>query len=136
MADRVGRARGGLELEVLTCLAAAGKPLTAAQVQAEIGGLAYTTVMTTLARLHAKRAVERRPAGRAYAYSLTGGTEAARSNMAAHHMLKVLDEESDRAGVLARFVAELKPEDGELLARLIAAGDPGEHPETGRGGQK
>jgi len=47
----------GLEREVLACLAAAGRPLTAAEVLAELGGdLAYTTWMTTLARLHAKHA--------------------------------------------------------------------------------
>ncbi len=89
---RQPRARGGLELEVLSCLAAAGRPMTPAEVQEEIGGgLAYTTVMTTLSRLYAKRALERTAAGRAYAYSLVGGPEAARSNMAAHQMLKLLD---------------------------------------------
>jgi predicted transcriptional regulator len=114
------RARGALEREVLTCLAATAEAKTAAQVQAEIGGgLAYTTVMTTLSRLHAKGAIERRPAGRAYEYSLVGGTEGARSNMTAHQMLKLLDEQADRAGVLTRFIAELKPEDEQLLAELI-----------------
>ena len=101
------------------CLAAAGRPLTAAEVQAEIGGLAYTTVMTTLARLHGKGALERQLQGRAYAYSMVGGADAAQSNMTAHHMLRLLDEESDRAGVLTRFVSELKPDDERLLAELL-----------------
>jgi predicted transcriptional regulator len=123
MAPKETRARGALEREVLACLAAARRPLTPAQVQADLGGdLAYTTVMTTLSRLHAKRAIDRNAAGRAYEYSLVGGTEGARSNMTAHHMLKLLDEEADRAGVLTRFVAELKPEDGALLAALLDRG--------------
>jgi predicted transcriptional regulator len=120
MPRREGRARGSLEREVLACLASASRPLTAAQVQMEIGGdLAYTTVMTTLSRLHGKGALERTPAGRAYEYSLAGGAEQARSNMKAHQMLKLLDEESDRAGVLSRFVSELTPEDARLLADLL-----------------
>ena len=49
---------------MLACLAAAGRPLAPAEVLAELGGgLAYTTVMTTLSRLHAKGAVSREPAG-------------------------------------------------------------------------
>jgi predicted transcriptional regulator len=119
MAMRKPRARGNLEREVLACLAAAGRPLTASDVHAEIGGLAYTTVMTTLARLHAKGALDRQPKGRAYEYALAGGPAGAQSNMAAHQMLRVLDVTDDRAGVLARFVAELTPEDGQLLSELL-----------------
>src|ERR1700733_2795515 len=119
MAHKESRARGSLEHEVLLCLAAAKGPLTAADVQAEIGGLAYTTVMTTLSRLYAKKAIDRTLHGRAYQYTLIGGTKAAHSNMAAHQMLKVLDDETDRAGVLSRFVAELRPEDERLLTELL-----------------
>jgi predicted transcriptional regulator len=119
MAQKDGRARGSLEREVLMCLAAARRPLTAADVQAEIGGLAYTTVMTTLSRLHGKGAIERTLQGRAYEYTLVGGTAAAQSNMTAHQMLKLLGEETDRASVLTRFVAELAPEDEKLLTALL-----------------
>jgi predicted transcriptional regulator len=119
MARKESRARGSLEREVLLCLAAAKGPLTAATVQAEIGGLAYTTVMTTLSRLHGKGAIERTLQGRAYEYTLVGGTQAAQYNMTAHQMVKLLDEESDRASVLTRFVAALKPEDEALLTDLL-----------------
>jgi predicted transcriptional regulator len=119
MARKESRARGSLEHEVLLCLAAAKGPLTAADVQSEIAGLAYTTVMTTLSRLHAKAAIERTLRGRAYEYTLVGGTRAAQSNMTAHQMVKLLDEEADRAGVLTRFVASLKPEDEQLLTDLL-----------------
>jgi predicted transcriptional regulator len=135
MARTQPRARGTLEREILACLAAAGQPLTPAQVQAEIGGeLAYTTVMTTLSRLYAKGALERATTGRAYAYTLLGGADLARSNMTAHQMLKLLDEEADRASVLTRFVAELKPEDEKLLTDLLErAGysEPGDRGPTG-----
>lgn len=125
MARSRPRPRGSLEAEVLACLAAAGDGLTPAEVQADLGDeLAYTTVMTTLSRLHAKGALERAAAGRAYRYRLVGGTDGARSNMTAHQMLKLLDEESDHAGVLSRFVAELSPEDERVLTRLVGPAAP------------
>ena len=115
------RPRGGLEQHVLSCLSAAGRPLTAGEVLAELGGgLAYTTVMTTLSRLHDKGALHRQAAGRAYAYSINGDAGAVRSIAVAQRMRRLLDAGDDRAGVLARFVADLRPEDERLLAELLA----------------
>lgn len=115
-----GRPRGALEREVLACLAAAGRPLTAGDVLADLGGgLAYTTVMTTLTRLHAKGALTRQPSGRAYAYSLAGSLEAIPASLTAGRMRRLLDAGEDRAGVLARFVADLSPGDERLLAELL-----------------
>lgn len=133
MPQRAGRMRGDLEREVLACLAAAEQPLTAGDVMAELdAGLAYTTVMTTLARLHAKHAVTRTQVGRAYAYSLAGGTDAAQEAIAAFQMSRLLDSGLNRAGVLSRFVAELSPQDEALLQSLLASehtdGPDGESP--------
>jgi predicted transcriptional regulator len=102
--------------------ASPGRPRGApGQVRAELGDhLAYTTVMTTLYRLHAKGALSRQPAGRGYAYSLPGGPGGAQASMTAHRMLRLLDAGADRAGVLSRFVADLRPEDEELLTSLLA----------------
>jgi len=128
-----GRPRGALEREVLACLAAAGRPLSPGEVRAELGDdLAYTTVMTTLSRLHGKGALSRQRAGRGYAYGLPGGADAAQASMTAHRMLLLLDAGEDRAGVLSRFVADLRPEDEELLNGLLAA-DPGPDPGAGLG---
>jgi len=70
------RDRGALEAEVLAALGSAGRALTPAQVLAELGGgLAYTTVMTTLARLHGKGALTRERAGRTFAYAVRGAPE-------------------------------------------------------------
>jgi predicted transcriptional regulator len=132
MARKESRARGSLEHEVLLCLAAAKGPLTAAAVQSEIGGLAYTTVVTTLSRLHGKAAIERTLRGRAYEYTLVGGTQAAQSNMTAHQMVKLLDEEADRASVLTRFVASLKPEDEQLLTDLLERASVADGSKAGR----
>ena len=118
-----GRARGELERQVLACLGAAQRPLTAGEVLAELGGgLAYTTVMTSLSRLHAKGALTREPAGRAYAYALAGDAAGMQASVTAHRMRRLLETGGDRAGVLARFVADLRPEDEQLLAELLADG--------------
>ena len=135
-----GRPRGALEREVLACLAAGSRPLTPGEVRAELGGqLAYTTIMTTLSRLHAKGAVARRPSGRGFAYELSGAPADAEASMTAHRMLQLLQGGHDRAGVLSRFVADLSPEDEELLSALLAeesrpaAGrpDPADQPGAG-----
>ncbi|MCW2536986.1 MAG: transcriptional repressor, CopY family [Modestobacter sp.] len=118
-----GRRRGALEQEVLGCLAASGRPLTVAEVLAELGdGLAYTTVMTALSRLHAKGALTREPAGRAFAYSLPADPAAMGASVTARRMSRLLDSGEDRAGVLARFVADLNPEDERLLTELLTEG--------------
>jgi predicted transcriptional regulator len=115
------RPRGALEREILACLAAADRSLTPAEVLAALGDrLAYTTVMTTLSRLHEKGALRREPAGRAYAYSLTGHPDGVRSIAVAQRMRRLLETGGDRAGVLAHFVADLRPEDEQLLAELLA----------------
>jgi predicted transcriptional regulator len=118
----VGRPKGALEQEVLAALAAAGRPMTAAEVLAELDDdLAYTTVMTTLSRLHAKGGLTREHSGRAYAYALRGDAASVGASVTAHRMRRLLEAGTDRAGVLARFVADLPPEDEQLLADLLAA---------------
>jgi predicted transcriptional regulator len=109
------RERGELGNEVLAALGAADAPLTPAQVLTELGGdLAYTTVMTTLARLHEKGVVARERVGRAYAYSLVDT-----ASVTARRMRQVLDSGEDREVVLARFLDELGPEERPVLARLL-----------------
>lgn len=110
------RPAGALEAEVLAALWVAGRPLTPAEVRAELGDeLAYTTVMTTLARLYEKGAVSRERAGRAFAYSPVQD----RAGAAATRMADLLGTEPDREAVLARFVGELSAEDERLLAELL-----------------
>jgi predicted transcriptional regulator len=115
------RPRGGLEREVLAALAASGRPMSATQVRADLGGgLAYTTVMTTLARLHAKAVLTRQMSGRAYVYAISGDPGSVEASLAAYRMRRVLDSRQDRAGVLARFVADLSSEDEQVLADVLA----------------
>ena len=123
------RDRGDLENEVLAALVAADRPLTPGDVLAALGrDLAYTTVMTTLTRLHAKDAVTRERAGRAYAYA-----PADTATAAARRMRRLLDGGQDRTVVLARFLDELEPGDVPVLQRLLAQAD-GRSGQDGDGG--
>jgi predicted transcriptional regulator len=110
------RPAGALEAEVLAALWVAGRPLTPAEVRGALDDeLAYTTVMTTLARLYDKGAVSRERSGRAFAYSPVQDQAGA----AAARMADLLGTTPDREAVLARFVGELSTEDERLLAELL-----------------
>ncbi|MGW1925754.1 BlaI/MecI/CopY family transcriptional regulator [Streptomyces massasporeus] len=110
-----GRARRGpgeLEASVLAALGSAPGPVTAGWVREQIDpSLAYTTVVTTLTRLHGKQAVVRHRDGRSYVWSAVSDA----AGLAARRMHKVLDEESDRGAVLSSFVAGLSPDDERSL---------------------
>lgn len=111
------RPAGMLEDEVLTALWAGGRPMTPAEVQLELGDrLAYTTVMSTLTRLHRKGLVTREPTARGgYAYAPTMDE----ADHTARAMTELLDRRNDRAGVLTRFFSSLSSEDEALLQRLL-----------------
>lgn len=116
------RGQGELEAQVLAALRQAPGPVTAAWVQDRIGGkLAYTTVMTILTRLQAKRAVTRERAGRSFEWRAASDE----AGLAALRMRKVLDGEADREAVLARFVTALSPDDERLLRDLLVLPEDG-----------
>jgi predicted transcriptional regulator len=117
----VRREAGKLEDEVLGVVGRlGGGPLAVAEVQERMpGSPAYTTVMTTMARLADKGALTRVKEGRAYLYRLAVPAESIEDAVTARRMRKLLDDGSDRAGVLARFVAELDPAEERLLAELL-----------------
>lgn len=113
------RGQGELEGQVLAVLRRAPGAVPAAWVLERLGGdLAYTTVMTILTRLHAKGAVDRQRAGRWFEWTAI----ADEAGLAALRMRKVLDAETDREAVLARFLTSLTPGDEQLLRDLLAQG--------------
>ena len=115
------RPAGALQGEVLAALWAADRPLTPAEVQEDVGrDLAYTTVMTALARLHEKGAVRRKKIGRAFAYTPILDEP----GIAAARMRELLGAGEDRGAVLARFVGTLSSEEEEMLAELLEEGRP------------
>lgn len=121
----VRRVTGPLESAVLAVVARADLPVAVAEVQRELpGSPAYTTVMTTLSRLATKGALSQSRDGRAFKYSLAAPVDAVDDAVAARRMRRLLSDGSDRAGVLARFVAELDPEEERMLAELLDHTNP------------
>ncbi|MGI8417506.1 MAG: BlaI/MecI/CopY family transcriptional regulator [Nakamurella sp.] len=122
MGDR--RAPGPLESAVMAVVTAAGRPVAVADVQQQLaGGPAYTTVMTTLSRLARKGALTQSRDGRAFKYSLAAPPDSVDDAVTARRMRRLLTDGSDSAGVLARFVAELNPDEEQLLADLLDHSD-------------
>ncbi|MCX5537502.1 BlaI/MecI/CopY family transcriptional regulator [Streptomyces sp. NBC_00006] len=110
------RAQGELEAQVLAALRTAEAPVSAGWVRDRMDGdLAYTTVVTILARLQAKDAVTRRREGRSFVWTPV----ADEAGLAAFKMRKVLDAEADREAVLASFVTSLPEGDERLLRDLL-----------------
>ena len=105
---------GPLEAEVMRQLWAAPAPMPVRAVLGKLNEarqqpLAYTTVMTVMARLAEKGLLRRQREGRGYAY------EPAVDDVAELAVRRVLSEFGDAA--VARFVAEAKAEPA-LLHRL------------------
>jgi predicted transcriptional regulator len=112
-----------LEAEVMGALWAHDGPMTAAEVQAALGGdLAYNTVQTILIRLRGKELVRRERAGRGHVYWPAEDEATA----AASRMRAVLAERSDRQAVLQQFVASIEEGDAAVLRGLLAGTDPEE----------
>jgi predicted transcriptional regulator len=110
------RGYGHLAKAILDLVGQAEAPVTPAQMRDALGGdLAYTTVMTVIARLHDRGLLARRRAGRAFAYTLVGDP----AQVTARRMHRLLNVEEDHAGVLARFVDGLTGEDEQVLRDLL-----------------
>ena len=104
---------------MLSVLWAAPAALTPAQTQQGLReqgfDLAYTSVATTLTRLHAKRLVERASAGRTFVYTPSGRA----AEEAAARMRSLLGGGRARAVVLSHFVDGLDPDDEATLLDLL-----------------
>ena len=103
----------------MAILEAAAEPMTPGAVQQALDRpLAYTTVMTTLVRLHAKGVLTRRRMGRAFVYSPSNRAD----DRAAQSMTEALAHSANPADVLSRFVDALSEQDEALLRRILEAG--------------
>lgn len=114
MAER--RPMGSLEAEVLAALWAIGEPSNAASVQEALSDdLAYTTVNTILARLHAKGLIERKQVGRAFVYE----PNMSEAQLTAQKMADHLYTSGDRKAALSQFVGNLSKRDEKTLRALL-----------------
>jgi len=121
----VGAARGDLEavfgpleLRVLDALWDGGDA-SVRDLQASFPDTAYTTLMTTLDRLHRKDVLDRVKAGRAFVYRPRFTADQLRANLLGH-VLGVLLGRDRRAlePVLSHFVEAVSDRDATLLDEL------------------
>jgi predicted transcriptional regulator len=112
-------ARGELEAQVLDALWDADDWLTPAEVLSAVKTrarpLAYTTVMTILARLWAKGMLDRRRQSRGYAYR----TVSTREEWAAQRMHDFLETAGNRGAALSHFVDGIDGREAARLRRLL-----------------
>ena len=111
---------GELEAVIMDRLWERGRPTLVREMVEDLRedrALAYTTVMTVMDNLYRKGWLRRERDGRAWRYEPVLTRQAYTARLM-HEALAVSD---DRAGVLARFVAEIDPADAAALA-LAALG--------------
>ncbi len=109
---------GPLEERVLDLLWRSRSERSVREVQEELqGGLAYTTVMTTLDRLFKKGLLERRRDGLAYLYAARVSRAAFAAGLLRRALGRILDRGA-AAPLLASFVEAVGEHDRELLPEL------------------
>ncbi len=102
----------------MTYLWATSECATPSEVhQAVAPELAYTTVMTVLARLWKKHLLTRERVGRAFAYRAAEPEATHRADQ----MLSTLDNAQDSTAVLSSFVESLDADDVSALRRILGA---------------
>jgi predicted transcriptional regulator len=115
---------GHLEYEVMQALwreAPANVPAVLARINRERDPdrqLAYTTVMTVLARLHEKDLLDRERRGRGYDYTPRFDEPGLVEHLSGREVRDLLDRYGDVA--LAQFAAAVEQADPKLRRRLLA----------------
>ena len=110
---------GSLEVRVLDALWAAEAAQNVRDLQTSFQGVAYTTLMTTLDRLHRKGVLDREKSGRAFFYRPRYTREALLSGLAGEALAAVFGSRAaDLEPILSFFVETVSREDRESLAAL------------------
>jgi BlaI family transcriptional regulator, penicillinase repressor len=108
---------GTLELRVLEALWARNGEASVRDVLEAFPSAAYTTVMTTMERLHRKGVLERRKDGRAFLYRPVSSREAMESGLVARALEPLLRGGSAQP-ILSCLVDEVSRHDEKLLDEL------------------
>lgn len=108
---------GTLELRVMETLWRRADGVTVRDLQPDFPGSAYTTLMTTLDRLHRKGVLERRKDGRAFVYTPVSSREAFESQLVTRALTPLL-QGSAAQPILSFFVEEVSRQDDRLLDEL------------------
>jgi predicted transcriptional regulator len=110
---------GALEIRVLEALWRAETPQNVRDLQPSFAGVAYTTLMTTLDRLHRKGVLDREKAGRAFRYRVRYTRQELLSGLAGEALEAVFGTRAaDLKPILSFFVETVSREDRESLAAL------------------
>ncbi len=112
---------GPLELRVMEALWGRGEEARVRDVLHEFPGTAYTTLMTTLDRLHKKGILTRRRIGRAFAYAPVSSRprlEAALAGKAVDALVASFAHPSTFRPLLSSFVAAVSRRDELALDHL------------------
>ncbi len=108
---------GSLELRVLEALWALGREASVREVLDAFPTAAYTTLMTTMERLHRKGVLERRKDGRAFLYRPVSSRQEMESGYAARTLEPLLRGVGAQP-ILSYFVDEVSRQDERLLDEL------------------
>ena len=110
---------GSLEIRVLDALWQGPEPQSVRDLQPGFPGVAYTTLMTTLDRLHRKGVLDREKAGRAFVYRTRYSRPELLSGLAGDALEAVFGARaSELKPILSFFVETVSREDRESLAAL------------------
>jgi len=107
---------GALELRVLDVLWERGREAAVRDVLPDFPNAAYTTVMTTMERLHRKGVLERRKAGRAFLYRPAQSRQELESRVIVRTLEPLLNGNAEP--VLSCLVEEVSRHDEKLLDEL------------------
>jgi predicted transcriptional regulator len=107
---------GALELRVLEALWRRGAA-TVRDLRADFPAAAYTTLMTTMERLHKKGVLDREKSGRAFVYRPVSSRQDLESGLVTRAIQPLLAGESAHP-VLSCFVEEVSRHDERLLDEL------------------
>ena len=108
---------GALELRVLEAMWRRGGEVAVRDLQPEFPAAAYTTLMTTMDRLHRKGVLERRKIGRAFVYRPGASRQELESGLVTRALQPLL-QGSAAEPILSFFVEEVSRHDDRLLDEL------------------
>jgi predicted transcriptional regulator len=108
---------GALELRVLEAMWRRDGEAAVRDLQPEFPAAAYTTLMTTMDRLHRKGVLERRKVGRAFVYRCISSREALESVLVTRALQPLL-QGATAEPILSFFVEEVSRQDDRLLDEL------------------
>jgi predicted transcriptional regulator len=115
---------GPLEIQVMDALGRLRRPGTVRDLEASFPALAYTTLMTTLDRLHKKGVLRRAKVGRAFAYEPVHDRPELEMRLAARGVEELLGAARGRGAVaplLSCFIDAVTERDRALLDDLEKA---------------